>query len=382
MSLFSPAPEPKSKLGYYRILSKTAGVRVSPLCLGAMNIGSAWEGFMGSTDKKASWEILNYFYEQGGNFIDTSGNYQNEESEMWIGEWMKEKGNRDQMIIATKFTSPYLVYKSRDNINVNCCGNSKKNLHNSVEASLKKLQTSYIDILYLHWWDYTTGVEEVMQSLHHFVQSGKVLYLGVSDTPAWVVAKANQYARDHALTPFCVYQGEWSILSRDFEREILPMCKSEGMALAPWGSLGGGRFKTEEQIKEYESKGEATRKFMRGGIDEKTKNLTKVLEKIAKSKGVAVTGIAMAYVMQKAPYVFPIVGTRKVSQLKENIEALDKVTLSPEEIKELEDASPVDLGFPHAMLGGTHPRNNFFINYTAKNSWVTEEQPIRFEQKQ
>ena len=110
-------------------------------------------------------------------------------------------------------------------------GNNMKSLHVSVDASLKKLRTSYIDILYLHWWDYTTPVEEVMNGLHNLVTQGKVLYLGVSDTPAWIVAKANAYARNHGKTPFVIYQGAWSVLLRDMEREIIPMVKSEGRAL-------------------------------------------------------------------------------------------------------------------------------------------------------
>jgi len=163
---------------------------------------------------------------------------------------------------------------------------------------------------------------------------------------------------------------------RDVEREILPMIKSEGMAIAPWGSLGGGKFKTEEQINEYKEKGEETRKFLMGGIDEKTRNITKVLDKLAKAKGVSITGIALSYVMQKAPYVFPIVGVRKAEQLRDNINALSKVTLSPEEIKELEDASPFELGFPHNLLGGTKPGNFFLMNASGKYEFVTEEQPI------
>ena len=107
-------------------------------------------------------------------------------------------------------------------------GNNAKSLHTSVEASLKKLRTDYVDILYVHWWDYTCGVEEVMNGLHNLVVQGKVLYLGVSDTPAWVVAKANTYARMAGKTPFAIYEGEWNIMLRDFERDILPMAVHEG----------------------------------------------------------------------------------------------------------------------------------------------------------
>lgn len=191
---------------------------------------------MGKCDKKTSFEILDYFYENGGNFIDTANNYQGEESETWLGEWMTERKNRDEMIVATKFTTYYPV--APKGIKANFQGNHAKSLRVSLEASLKKLQTDYIDLLYVHWWDFTTSLPELMQSLHHVVAAGKVIYLGISDTPAWIVSKANQYARDHALTQFSVYQGHWSAAARDFERDILPMCEAEGMALAPWGALG------------------------------------------------------------------------------------------------------------------------------------------------
>jgi len=373
---FRPAPEPKSKLGYYRLLSPTAAVRVSPICLGAMNFGSAWKDMLGDTDKKTTFEILDYFYDQGGNFIDTACNYQNEESEIWLGEWMKERGNRDQIVLATKFSTSYSAYKG-SGIHVNSAGNSKKSLHHAVEGSLKKLQSSYIDLLYVHWWDYTTSIEELMQSLNHLVASGKVLYLGVSDTPAWVVSKANQYARDHGLAQFCVYQGQWSILNRDFERDIIPMCKSENMGICPWGALGGGLFKTEEQLKESKEKGEATRDLsFFGGINTKSQNVTAALNKIAKQKGSTITGIALSYVMQKTPYVFPICGGRKVSHLKDNIDALTNVRLTDEDIKELEASSPLDLGFPHAFLGGSNPKNNFLLAMAGKYSYVEGEKPI------
>ncbi|KAE9397508.1 Aldo/keto reductase, partial [Gymnopus androsaceus JB14] len=137
-------------------------------------------------------------------FIDTANNYQNESSEEFIGEWMEKRGNRDQMVIATEFTTNFKAGDNSIKQRVNYTGNNAKSLHLSVEASLKKLRTDYIDILYLHWWDYDTSVEEVMDSLHHLVASGKVVYLGISDTPAWIVAQANQYARDHGKTPFVI----------------------------------------------------------------------------------------------------------------------------------------------------------------------------------
>ncbi|KAK8212037.1 aryl-alcohol dehydrogenase-like protein [Phyllosticta capitalensis] len=345
---FAPAPQPKSALGYHRILSTTAGIRVSPLCLGAMNFGDAWSEFMGKCDKKATFEILDYFYEQGGNFIDTANNYQNEESEQWIGDWMKERGIRDQIVLATKFTTNYRQ-GGPEKLKTNFQGNHSKSLRLSVEASLKKLQTDYIDVLYLHWWDFSTSIPEIMHSLDALVKQGKILYPGISDTPAWIVSKANQYARDHALTPFAVYQGRWSAADRDFERDILPMCQDEGMALAPWGALGGGNFKTEEQFKAVQE-GKAEGRKMWGPSEEQLA-ISRVLEKIAKTKapGTHLTGVALAYVMHKSPYVFPIVGIRKKEHLEGNIAAL-RIELTQEEMNEIDDATSFTCGFPMSFL--------------------------------
>ncbi|KAA6407605.1 MAG: norsolorinic acid reductase [Lasallia pustulata] len=371
---FALAPQPKSLLGRHRLLSPTAGVKVSPLCLGAMNFGDSWKEFMGECSKETAFEMLDFFHSQGGNFIDTANNYQSEESEMWIGEWMKTRGVRDQMVVATKFTTGWLAYKGHDNIiNSNFGGNNSKSLMLSVRDSLKKLQTDYIDVLYVHWWDFTTSIPELMQSLNQLVATGKVLYLGISDTPAWIVSKANEYARNHGLRQFVVYQGRWSAARRDFERDIIPMCKAEGMGLAPWGALGGGNFKTEEERKKSEGR------KMRGPSDNEIK-ISEVLEKIAKEKGTVITSVALAYVMQKTPYVCPIVGGRKVDHLKGNIEALSLV-LSGKDYEEIEAATDFDVGFPLNFLsnkpgGAQGPADVWLANITGHFDFVEDQKPI------
>ncbi|KAJ4391064.1 hypothetical protein N0V93_004678 [Gnomoniopsis smithogilvyi] len=366
------APPPKGPLNRYRLLSPSASLRVSPLCLGAMNFGNAWESFMGACNQQATEEILDFFYEQGGNFIDTANNYQFEESETWIGEWMKKRGNRDEMVIATKYTTDFKSGPpGNGKIQANFTGNGTKSMHTSVAASLKKLQTDYIDLLYVHWWDFSASIPELMQSLNHLVVQGKVLYLGVSDTPAWVVSKANQYARDHGLRQFCVYQGRWSAASRDFERDIIPMCRDEGMGLAPWGALGGGAFKSAEQRKAQEGRQiQATEEQIK---------VSEVLEKIAKRKNSEITSIALAYVMHKTPYVFPIVGGRKVDHLKGNIEAL-KLHLSKEEMEEIEGAVPFDVGFPSVFYyqGKTpkHVNDIWLLNMAGTFDYVPIQEAI------
>lgn len=351
-SFFVPAPEPPTELGRYRILSSTAGIRVSPLQLGAMSIGDAWSGFMGSMNKESSFKLLDAFVEAGGNFIDTANNYQDEQSETWLGEWMTARQNRDQIVLATKFTTYYKAHALGKGKAPNHSGNHRRSLHMSVRDSLKKLQTDYIDILYLHWWDHTTSIEEIMDSLHILVQQGKVLYLGISDSPAWVVSAANTYARDHGKTPFSIYQGRWNIMKRDFEREIIPMARHFGMALAPWDVLGSGKFQTKKAIEERKQRGEGLRSMLGANVQtEEEEKMSAALEKVANEHGIeSVTAIALAYVLQKAPNVFPLVGGRKIEHLHDNIQAL-KIRLTKEQIEYLESVNPLDPGFPNNFIG-------------------------------
>ncbi|OBZ76316.1 Aryl-alcohol dehydrogenase [NADP(+)] [Grifola frondosa] len=346
-------PPPATKLGRYRQLSPLAGVHVSPICLGAMSIGDKWADLgMGSMDKESSFKLLDAYYDAGGNFIDTANNYQDETSEMFIGEWMEARGIRDQLVIATKYTSHYKRGATGIEQKTHYVGNNIKALHLSVEESLKKLRTSYIDILYVHWWDYATSVEEVMNGLHNLVTAGKVLYLGVSDTPAWIVSKANTYARMAGKTPFVIYQGAWSILLRDFERDIIPMAKAEGLALAPWSVLAAGKIRTDEEEQLRRETGEKGRMIINNDWErtEDQRKVCKALEKVAAEVGAkSIQAVAIAYVMQKTPYVFPIIGGRKVEHLQGNIDALD-IALSPEQVKYLESALPFNPGFPHGMI--------------------------------
>jgi aryl-alcohol dehydrogenase-like predicted oxidoreductase len=287
----------------------------------------------------------------------SANNYQAEQSETWIGEWMAARGGaqrRDEMVLATKFTSAYKVFSAPGLQQSNFGGNSTKSLHLSVEASLAKLQTTYLDLLYVHYWDFTTGVEELMQSLNHLVQQRKVLYLGVSDTPAWLVVKANAYARHHGLRPFSVYQGRWSAAERDFERDIIPMCRDEGMGIAPWGALGGGYFKSTNTNTASQSEAGRNMPSVKTG---KEAEVSRVLERVAGSRSppVPLTSVALAYVMHKTPYVTPIVGGRKISHLRQNIEALT-IRLTADEIDEIESAYPFDVGFPMNFIAGNNPK--------------------------
>jgi len=268
---------------------------------------------------------------------------------------------------------------------INFGGNNKKSLRVSLEASLKKLQTDYLDILYLHWWDHGTSIREVMDALHEVVLAGKVLYLGVSDTTAWVVSAANEYALAANKTPFVVYQGRWNIMMRDFERDILPMARTYGMALCPWDVLGGGKLQTKKQIEERQKQSESLRSgFFGPGQTPEQEKMSAALEKVAGEVGVdSIQAVCLAYVMQKAPYVIPIVGGRKVEHLKDNIKGLS-IHLSDAQIKELEDVNTFDIGFPGNFLG-QDPRSvsgeagGFLAGQLWHIQWQKDGKPIGHE---
>ena len=252
----------------------------------------------------------------------------------------------------------------------------------SIRDSLKKLQTDFIDILYLHWWDHTTSIEEVMDSLHILVEQGKVLYLGISDTPAWVVSAANYYAKAHGKTPFSIYQGRWNIMLRDFEREIIPMARHFGMALAPWDVLGGGRFQTKAAMEERKKNNEGIRAIMGGPEQtEEEVKMSAALEEVANEHNVSLTAVALAYVMSKTTNVFPLVGGRKVEHLHDNIKALS-IKLSDAQIKKLEDVKPLDVGFPNNFIGenpAISGQPNFLLGASASIAWQKLAKPIGHE---
>lgn len=326
---------------------------------------------MGSMNKENSFKLLDAFEEAGGNFIDTANNYQDEQSEEWIGEWMEKKKNRDFMVLATKYTTVYRLAQDGKGRTVNHCGNHKRSLHMSLRDSLKKLKTDWIDILYVHWWDWTTSIEEMMDSLDAVVKQGKVLYLGISDTPAYIVSAANAYAKANGKTQFSIYQGRWNIMLRDMEREIIPMARHWGMALArklsplllpnpsnanlfllpAWDAIGGGKFQTKKQLEERKKNNENLRSLTGPGQTENEEKISAALEKVANAHGIeSPTAVALAYVMAKAPNVFPIVGGRKVEHLHQNIKALE-IKLTTEQIEELESVIPFEPGFPNNFVG-------------------------------
>ena len=324
----------------YQLLGKS-GLRVSELCLGTMTFGEDW-GWGASREE--SRKIFDLFVEAGGNFIDTSNNYTNGTSEKFLGEFTKP--DRDHFVIATKYSL------SERKTDPNFGGNHRKNMRRSVEGSLKRMTTDYIDLLWLHMWDGMTPVEEVMRALDDLVRAGKVLYVGISDTPAWVVSQANMLADLRGWSRFVAYQGEYSLASRAPERDILPMAQALGMTFLAWGILEGGELTGKYNIPSDEPKRSKD-------SNERIKNIASTLMELAKEVGHTPSQVALNWVRQRPYHIIPIIGARSEKQLTDNLGCLD-FELTEEQIKCLNDASPIDLGFPHSFLGSDHVHGLIF----------------------
>lgn len=317
----------------YKLLGRS-GLRVAELSLGTMTFGEDWEW---GASKEESRRIFDAYCDAGGNFIDTACNYTEGTSEKFVGEFVSS--DRDYFVIATKFT---LRARGENQMDPNAGGNSRKNMIRSVEASLKRLNTEYIDLLYLHMWDYTTSVGEVMRALDNLVRDGKVNYIGFSDTPAYIVSKANMLADLQSLSPVVAIQVPYNLMRRDPERELFPMSREEDVAVTVWGLLGGGvltgKYREADVEKRYES---ASEEGMKIG--------DKIVE-IASKIGHSPSQVAINWVRQQEnAQIIPILGVRTVEQLKDNLGVLD-FELSENQIKEISDLSEFKAGFPWSFL--------------------------------
>jgi aryl-alcohol dehydrogenase-like predicted oxidoreductase len=322
MGIFDPPQKPTNPLGWHRTLSPTAAVKVSPICFGGISLGQGWSQLFGKNED--SLALLDAYYDQGGNFVDTSNTYGNGESESLLGEWMEKRGNRDEMVIATKYTSGYKKHETNIKLQTNYAGNNAKSLHLSIRDSLKKLRTTYIDILYVHWWDFTTSPGEMMRQLHSYVLAHKVLYLGASDLPAWVVVKCNAYAHQHGLTPFSVYQGRWNAVYRDLEADIIPMCESEGLGIVSWASLGGGQLLSRAQRQAAGASSSSDTSTRPAVYSQSPADLAvcDAIDTIATARKTSFQAIALAYLYAQSTFVFPIVGVQTVEHVQAMPDAL------------------------------------------------------------
>jgi aryl-alcohol dehydrogenase-like predicted oxidoreductase len=312
----------------YKLLGRS-GLKVSELCLGTMGFGKEWNW---GADKETSFKILETFANNGGNFIDTANRYTEGTSEKIIGEFVNS--SRHNFVLATK-------YSLHDNlINVNASGNNRKNMMRSVEESLKRLNTDFIDLFYLHIWDNLTPMDEVLRGLDDLVRQGKVNYIGISDTPAWLVSQGQAMAELMGWSRFVALQIEYSLLQRTPERELIPMAKHYNMTVTPWAPLAGGAL-TGKYIKG--DKGRLNAESKR--LNERAVRITEEVVKIAGEINVQPSSVALKWTMQQGFSSIPIVGATKPEQFLENLKCLD-VTLSQEHLQRLNEVSKIELGFP------------------------------------
>jgi aryl-alcohol dehydrogenase-like predicted oxidoreductase len=333
----------------YKLLGRS-GLKVSELCLGTMGFGT--EAGWGA-DAATSFQIMDAYANAGGNFLDTANIYKLGTSEKIIGEYMSNH-DRDYFVLATKYTL-------KDNVtNPNASGNNRKNMMRSVEESLKRLKTDFIDVLYLHIWDDITPIDEVLRAMDDLIKQGKITYAAISDTPAWVVAKGNTLAELMGWSHFIALQVEYSLLARTAERELIPMAKHFGMTVTPWAPLAGGAL-TGKYLKG--DKGRIKPESNR--LNSRAEGITKVVMEIAAELGVSESHVALNWTRQQGFSCIPIVGATKVDQLMDNLKTVD-VTLSTEQMKRLSDASKIELGFPGDFFAEEAVRNNSFGGFYDK----------------
>src|ERR1700744_718871 len=309
----------------YKLLGRS-GLKVSELCLGTMGFGT--EAGWGA-DKDTSFAIMDEFANAGGNFFDTANVYKLGTSEKIIGDYISHH-DRDYFVLATKYTL-------KDNTtNPNASGNNRKNMMRSVEESLKRLKTDFIDVLYLHIWDDLTPIDEVLRGLDDLIRQGKVNYAAISDTPAWMVAKGNTLAELMGWSQFIALQVEYSLIQRTPERELIPMAKHFGITVTPWAPLGGGvlsgKYLRGEQGR---IKPESKRR------DEQAEAITKAVIEVADEIGASPGNVALRGTMQQGFSSIPIVGATKLSQLEDNLKTAD-ITISKEHLQKLNAASAIE----------------------------------------
>ena len=327
-------------LDHYVTLGRS-GLRVSPFCLGTMTFG---EDLGWGSSVKDSEAILDHYLERGGNFVDTANFYTKGHSEKIIGDHIAhDREKRDRLVIATKFSGN--LYPGDPNGG----GSSRKTIVASLEQSLRRLRTDYIDLYWLHNWDRFTPIEETMSALHDLVQAGKVRYIGVSDTPAWKVAQAQTLAQLRGWSPFIGLQIEYSLLERSVEGEQTPMAQELGMGVTPWSPLKSGILSGKYNRKNAGTAKIEGRQWAAGFLNEKTYALIDELERIAKAQDTTVARVALAWVQARPGVTSTIIGARTLAQVDDNLKALE-VKLTAEQTAALDALTKPQLDFPADMV--------------------------------
>jgi aryl-alcohol dehydrogenase-like predicted oxidoreductase len=344
-----------NSLDTYRLLGRS-GLRVSPLALGTMTFGTDW-GW--GADREEAQRIFDAYVDRGGNFIDSSNNYTNGTSERLIGEFAADK--RERLTIATKYSA------STRPEDPNSGGDHRKSMVRSVEHSLARLQTDYIDLLYLHLWDGTTPVEEVLRAMDDLVRAGKVLYVGISDTPAWQVSRMQAIADLRGWSPLVALEIEYSLIERTGERDLIPMASEMGLGVIPWSPLGRGVLTGKYTSRDLDHGGdsagvEGTRKSageLNGSLSERSLAIAEVVKTVATELGRTPAQVALAWTLLNDSVTAPLIGVRTLSQLEDNLGALE-LELPDDACAQLEQSSTVSLGFPHDVLSRPSTRAAVF----------------------
>jgi aryl-alcohol dehydrogenase-like predicted oxidoreductase len=330
----------------YKLLG-TSGLRVSELALGTMTFGEDW-GWGAGGD--ACRQMFDQYVEAGGNFIDTANNYTNGTSERIVGDLLNDHG-RDEFVVATKYT---INTRKGD---PNAGGNHRKNLLRSVEGSLERLDTDYIDLLWVHAWDGITPIEEVMRGLDDLVSRGSVDYIGFSDTPAWVIARAYQLARERNWVTPSAIQIKYTLTERTPERDLLPMARELGLGVTVWGPLDGGLLTGKYLDDSADDEGRLS--IQGRDVSDRDATIAREVVAVADDLGVSPAQVTLAWVRQQSGQLIPILGATTTDQLVDNVGSLE-VTLDDDQLDRLDAVSDVDMGFPHEFLASGSIRNLLF----------------------
>ena len=307
-----------------------------------MTFGTEW-GW--GADKDESRRVFDAYVDAGGNFIDSADFYTGGTSELWLGEFIR--GRRDSLVLATKYT---MCTTPGD---PNAGGSHRKNLVQSLDASLKRLQTDRVDVLWVHAWDATVPIEETMRALDDEVRRGRVLYVGVSNWPAWAASRANTMAELRGWSPFVGMQVQYSLIERSVEREILPMSRELGMGVTPWSPLGGGVLSGKYARADAGSKNAIDESLRRSANkarqNDRTAAIVAALDAVATEVGHTPAQVAVRWLMQKPGVTSVILGARTKAQLDDNLAAAT-FELPNEVVSRLDDAGKIELGYPYDYL--------------------------------
>ncbi|MFE6936702.1 aldo/keto reductase [Streptomyces sp. NPDC057699] len=331
-------------LDTYRLLGRS-GLRVSPLALGAATFGTEW-GWGAEQDEAR--KLFDVYVERGGNFIDTASTYTDGSSERLLGEFTRE--NRESLVLATKYTT---LRRAGD---PNSGGPQRKSLFASVEASLRQLNTDYIDLLYLHVWDPTTPVEEILRGMDDLVRQGKVLYVAICNTPAWQVSRMQTIADLRGWSPLVALQIEYNLTERTGERDLIPMAREMGLGVVPFSPLAGGVLTGKYRRGDLAASdvGDSTRKSVTvatGALTERNFDIADVVKEVAAELGRTPAQVGLAWTLQNPGVTAPVIGARTPAQLEDNLGALE-VGFTAAQLDRLDRVSAIQLGFPHDMLAG------------------------------